>query len=350
MLARRDILIATILLAAFWALPLLAQDNLPAPPATMSAGDAATQEEEPPATTTATTPAYAPPNTSPLPMAASVAEGLQLDAAERIILDAVKDRSRNLTDSGLYVLLRRAIALPPLDAAHFDTLSTFNTEQLLTSPERFRGLPLRLAVRVYKVQEWTPGVEFRMQPRWPRERKIWCILGQDYTGKRPTRKDIVVLSVVDPRPLLGDPDKSEAGGTVALYSVGRYLELAGVFYKVYGAMSLGNSKVPPAMTNYPVVVAWQVGKSEAGPDSMQWMWTAATLSLAALIFLFFFFRHRAKQAKIANPRVGFRGYRPMREEEPPPPEHKPPADEADQEVDPALREAAERYRKEKRNG
>jgi len=328
-----------VLLAAI-ALPLAAQTGTAPAPA------AATQDESP-----ATTPAiaFSPPDTAPLPPSATVKEGLRYDEAEQAILAATKDHIGNISDSGLYVLLRRAVALPQLEGPRYKALSTINADELLDRPAAFRGTPVRLLVGVYKVQEWTSGAkgQFHISPRWPRERKIWWIGGTDYTGETPSRRRIVVLSVVDPRPLLGEPLKIDAEGA-AVYGVGRYLDMAAIFYKVYDDMSVGNEKSPPTKMSYPVFVAWQAQPTNTGSDPMQWMWIAGAVSLAALIGLFFFFRQKAKQAKISNPNVGFRNYRPLREAEPALTKEAPTVKE--EPVDPALREAVERFQKDQKNG
>lgn len=290
---------------------------------------------------------------SPLPTAKNLREGLKLDYAEQTILDATRDHTRNIVDNGLFVLLRRAAGLPELNERQFDAaLSQINYDSLMDHPDKYRAMPLKLNLRVYRVEKWTSGKQFRSSPRWPKDRPIWWIGGIDFTGKQPAKRDVVVLSIVDPTPLLraADPAGPNQAEGVYKYSVGRVLEVAGLFYKVYDAMSEGSENYPPRMMSYPVVVAWQVGgAAEASGGGTQWMLVAAAISLALLIGLFFYLRKNVKKVRNESGNVGFRNYRPLREVEagedtaaPEPP--------AEGDIDPALRDAAQRFKKEKNNG
>jgi hypothetical protein len=81
------------------------------------------------------------------------------------------------------------------------------------------------------------------------------------------------------------------------------------------------------------------------------MWLAALVSLAILAALFFVFRRRAGQIKKSTPNVGWGNYRPLRDAGATPSEKTSQADGPEvQQVDPALREAAEHFRKERGNG
>lgn len=282
-------------------------------------------------------------DTSPLPPAKSLREGLKFDAAEETILSAIYDRNRSISDGALYVLLRRALALPQLNERQYESeLSQISYDSLMDRPKQYRGTPIRLTVRVSRVDKWTPGKQFRPHARWPKGKPIWWIGGLDLTGKQPSKKDIILLSVVDPTPWLGQPDQPDGS-----YSVGRFLDVAGLFYKVYDDMSKGTEKYPSQLRSYPVIVAWQVGRGEVpGEGSGNWMWWAGAITMAIMIGLFFYFRRNASRIRRDTGTVGFRNYHPLRDvsaeegkgDQPP----------VDGEVDPALREAAERFKKEKK--
>lgn len=322
------------------------------PPGMAQSGPATAAEASPefddntPMTMPGTASASAP-DTAPLPRAANIREGLRLDWAESMILQGVRDDSSQFIDNGLYVLLRRAACLPELNQAQYDSLSHINTDELMDAPATYRARPLRLSMRVYKVDKKWPGADFPTSPRWPRDKPIWWVGGADFTSKR----QIIVLSLDDPSPVLGEPETTQDGGKVLMYPMGPRLEVAGLFYKVYQDMSVGGERNPPALMSYPVIVGWQVGRTSLPSGGIDYMWFAALVSLAILAALFFVFRRRASQAKKATPNVGWGDYRPLRDDAAAPSEKTSQADNPDvQQVDPALREAAERFRKERGNG
>ena len=197
-----------------------------------------------------------------LPPAGTVEAGLAFTADEMTILSAIRDRSSQLDEQGLFVLLSRAAALPQLSRQEFDKIAPAEIGRLLADPDAMRCRPMRLRLRVFKAEKWMPGLEIGKSPRWPADHPVWYLTGLDNTGSRPTKLPVIVLSAADPSAILGRPQRIGAGGEM-LYPTGPNIELAGVFYKVFTGPSIDQQKAasqsqPAPASDYPVVVCWQI--------------------------------------------------------------------------------------------
>ncbi|MFB3893131.1 MAG: hypothetical protein ACE15C_14030 [Phycisphaerae bacterium] len=283
----------------------------------------------------------------PLPPAQSVEDGLKYDQDEKEILAAVRDHTRQLTDSGLYVLLRRAASLPQLDAGSLASLNQISGTSLMNSPEKYRGEPLHMTMRVYKMRPWTPGVEFKFNDRWPKDKPIWWMAGLEGTYKNKDAKRIVVLSLVDPKLALGEEDKPGESGEY-IYNSGRQIDLAGIFYKTYSDQPASSQGTTAPMQDFPVIVAWQVERSGSIFGSTPWYWWVIFAGVSVLIVIgIVFFGNRLK-ASLRGGRGDrrFQSFRHKRVEE-----ARQAALLADEqkveEVDQALKEAAEQFKKDK---
>ena len=195
----------------------------------------------------------------PLPPARTIDEGLVLQADEQAILAAVRDRSQQLDEQALFVLLRRSAAMPHLTEEQFDSLARIPAGRLLAEPAKFRCEPMRLRLKVFMMKQWTPGREIGTSPYWPADRPVWFLTGFDYTGDTPSQTPLAVLSIVDPSEALGKPERIGQAGE-SIYLPGRNLDLAGIFYKAWTDMSVGSQKndEPAVLTEYPVIIAWQI--------------------------------------------------------------------------------------------
>jgi hypothetical protein len=196
------------------------------------------------------------------PPATSLAEGIAFTGDENIILSAVRDHSQQLDEQGLFVLLSQAAELPQLSRLDFDKLAQAEISQLLGTPEVFRGRPMRLRLRVFQAEKWTPGMEIGKSPRWASGKPVWYLTGLASVGDAQPGLPVIVLSAVDPSPVLGRPDRMGGGGEM-LYPSGRSIELAGLFYKVFAGLSIDQQRAsslsqPAAMSEYPVIVCWQI--------------------------------------------------------------------------------------------
>lgn len=286
---------------------------------------------------------------APLPPAATVQEGLRFDAEEKAILGGIKNGVPQLTDAGLFVLLRHAAIMPQVDGDQPGAPRPFDYYQLVDNPTRYVAEPVSVSLRVFKLAKLTSENGLDSSPRWPKDKPVWKLEGVDLTvvNKKVTKKPIILLSIQDPTPLIGEPDKGDT------YSgQGRLIEANALFYKVFRHESSGSENRPPEETNYPVLVVWQLApQSSMMGKAFPWVWTAAIASLTILIVLYFVLRKQTTRIKkdttSSGTRVGFGGYKPYRDIEEPKPVQPPPR--VDGEVDSELQAAAEQFRKERRD-
>jgi hypothetical protein len=310
----------------------------------------------PTATTTATTPA---PSTraaaslgpkGPLPKARTLQEGLRLTPEEQTILSAVDDRKNQLEEEGMFVMLRRAAGLPRLSPDELDTLGRPTTQWLKEHPDVFRQQPVRMTLIVFKVQNYTLDAKGIKTPWWPKDAPIWELHCLNAGSSAPALEPVIVLSVVDPMPALGKPEKVQPDGTMTWSLPGRTVEVAGVFYKNYAVLGVGEKDHAPEKWANPVIVAWQIdvhrGKEASGwADSKTAIWVGLFL---ILVFGWLYVRRRASRMRQSEGAGPPPRYRPLRHSMGQEQEEAPEATENAAEVDPELRSAVEKYRKDKR--
>ena len=275
---------------------------------------------------------------SPLATASNIQEGLKLTEMEKTILSDTRDRSRQLDEKGLYVMLRRTAALPLLNPRQLDSLNQLSLENILIAPETYRGLPTKLKLAVFTVQEWKPGKQLSISKWWPKGRSVWCIKGIDVSGKEPSKLPVLVLSVMNPLDKLPTPSREEED--VKVFATAPRVEMAGVFYKVFADPSVGSKTQESAMTDYPVLLVWQVLPAAPlltppaqSPYNSPIVWIGVLVLLAVL---FFYFRKAARQAKNAV-HVGTVEFHRTRVDDLL-------KEESHEEVDPDLKAAAEQFR------
>lgn len=233
----------------------------------------------------------------PLPTARTVDEGLMLQADEQAILAAVRDRSQQLDEQALFVLLRRSAAMPHLTEEQFDGLAQIPAGRLLAEPAKFRCEPMRLRLKVFMMKQWSPGREIGTSPYWPADRPVWFLAGFDYTAGTPSEKPLAVLSIVDPSEALGRPERIGQAGE-SIYLPGRNLDLAGIFYKAWTDMSVGSQKndEPAVLTEYPVIIAWQIKSSPPLISDQAKLAMGIVLATLALGASYLYLRRRTRPA------------------------------------------------------
>ncbi len=269
---------------------------------------------------------------------------LELDRREKLILSDVQDHSRQLDEPGLYLMLAKTARLGQLTDEQFRQLDQPAYRNLLKKPRRYRGMPIRMSVRAYAVKKLHAGAGGGLSPSryWPRDKTVWrmdCLHAPE--GQTRRKEPVRIFSVADPAEMLGEPDKIENGEMI--YSSGRRLALAGVFYKVYKG---GTRKDKQADSPVVVLLAWQFRSGSGG----LFMQTAShpiviTAIAAAVLLAGGYIIVRRRISRIRRAQTAQREYRPRRHE--PPPREQAPAPEDDN-IDPLLKEAVEDFQREAR--
>ncbi len=229
---------------------------------------------------------------SEIERAESVEQGLTFTEQEQQILDTVRDYSQQRDEPPLYLILRRAAALPELPDAELSALGAPSYADLLEYPSRYRARPLRMRVVPWSVRRLTAGKGLGRSSHWPTDRPVWEIHGIN-VGAGPELKEeepVILFSVVDPTPIFGEPDETAEGGRKIYYSQPP-IDAAGVFYKILTAESRAGDEL-----NYPVVAAWQLRRSAAdatpGTDMLQAL--VLMVVVALLLIMFFYMRRRSQ--------------------------------------------------------
>lgn len=84
--------------------------------------------------------------------AGSFTDALKLTELEAAALGDVADSSPQLAETAFYMMLSKAAAVAERTDQDLSLIDSPAPEQLLTNPKRWRGWPVRLGVRVYRLQ------------------------------------------------------------------------------------------------------------------------------------------------------------------------------------------------------
>lgn len=243
---------------------------------------------------------------------ATIAGRIVLTNVEKTVLDAVRDRTWQFDETGLYVMLGLAARAPELDLMQWHDLDRPAYANLLADPGRYRAKPLRAKVRVHYVSKLQSGAGLGFREFWPKDRPVWemdCIWTEE-----PHEKDkpVRVYSVVDPKPLIGDPDEVGPQNRWR-YERGRDIRIAALFYKVLMARQETGRKTRA----YPMMMAWQLSRTVPWRSVGQWD-SGGLSQLAPILILvivmvagFYFTRRRLARLRQADRRTP-RRYRPLR--------------------------------------
>jgi len=241
--------------------------------ALLAAAGAATAQAKPPsppqvdyvAPAVGAPPASAPAGAAPAAMsyAEQLARATALTKQERTVLDAVRDRVERLEETGFYVMLGVARRAPRLDETDWEQLDTVAYASLLADPNHYRARPLQMRLLALRVNKLVAGLSLTPTQFFPKGSEAWEIRGLCANSAYQDLKPVLVYSVADPSPALGQPDEVDNNGQ-RIYKDGREVRLAGLFYKIYRTMDEGTAKRPPQLRDYPVIMAWQVERAGAG--------------------------------------------------------------------------------------
>ena len=252
------------------------------------------------------------PASAPAPVG-SIADRIAPTAVERTVLDAVLDGTQQRFDeTGLYVMLGLAGRAPTLELIEWHELDRPAYGNLLADPAHYRAKPFRAKVRIFHVRKLQSGAGLGFNQFWPKDRPIWqidCIWTDEPNEKE---KPIIIYSVADPTPLIGQPDGVDAQNRQT-YGRGRDLRIAALFYKVtYERQGSGS-----AFRQYPVAMAWQLSRLVTWKGTGQWSTQSLTqlgLLLVLVILMgggFYYTRRRLAKLRKQN-KDSARTYRPLR--------------------------------------
>ncbi len=270
-------------------------------------------------------------------------DAISLSSAERIGLRTVRDRTETLDETALYIMLSRIAREAELSRGQLEKLPQPSHKNLLGHPEVFRGQVIRMTVQVAIVRKLVPGERIGSSKYWSKDRPVWRIEALNDSARYPGEEPLVVLSTVEPTSLRA-PDKAAPNGDKLYYHPGPKLTLAGIFYKVYRAQSLGDDRVVRGWRDYPVVLAWQVAGTAPAPESTSPIPIAILFTVIAMIAIFVGLKWRLK----GGPGKGYK-YRSrqvsMEDEQQ---RNGAPSQDEDDRVDPLLTSEVEQYNRERR--
>jgi hypothetical protein len=267
------------------------------------------------------------------------ADPIELSEAEKTALGAVRDRTKSLDETALYMMLASVAKLEKLSPQELESLSRPSVRNLLAHPHVYRAEAIELNVYVVIVRKLLPGKGLAYTPYWEKDRGVWRMDCLNAAARHPAHEPIVVLSTAEPS-FLRKPDETTPDGAKLYRGLGPKVRLAGVFYKVYTALSRGDETVGPLWREYPVVLAWQLFpiRESARPQDL------SSGIIMVIVFIgmalgFIVLRRGLKRSPA--PEYPYRPRRPIGAVE------TKGGRKEDDEVDPLLKEAADAYRKER---
>ena len=178
-------------------------------------------------------------------------EALELTDEEQLILSAVRDRSVYLDETAFYLLLNKAARIVERTDQRAGAIDHPAVENLLRYPQRYRGRPIRVKVRVYRVEKLTVGRDLSPSSYWAADRPIWKLSSQIPSPDDPAGGLVLAFSTVEPT-ALGNADRITESGD-RIYRNGRDVWFSGFSYKVWKRAD--TQGIP---RNYPVMVLWAV--------------------------------------------------------------------------------------------
>lgn len=281
-----------------------------------------------------------------------MADRVKVEDIEWTVLEATRDASKQLDDTGLYAALSvaaRARENIQLDPEEWQQLDRPAYRSLLAQPKRWRAQPLQLDVAVYSVREQKSGDGLNYSPFWPKDRKVWRIDGLVLGGEDPKLQPVIIFSVANPMALLGQGKPGNAANETE-FELGPPIRVAAVYYKIFTDRNRDGD-----VSLYPVVMAWQLDSVDEdlfgslGTGAPGGIWGYAALPgmlLAVVIAAFYLVKRQVTQSK--NRQATGPTYKPLRdlaEDDEKKPEQEP--DPVDEHVDPELARAVEQFRQER---
>ncbi len=270
------------------------------------------------------------------------ADAIKLTKAEATALADVADKSPQIDETAFYMMLAKAAAIAEL-ASPYDTLvDSPAAAQLLTNPQRWRGWPVRLQAIVYRIEKLQGRKHLSPSPHWSVNRPVWKLSG---TAMSDPNISIVAFSVVNP-PRRDQPDSIEtdnSGIEVQTFNNGTPVVYTGFSYKVWSTKDTEGR-----VQNYPVIIPWLIGlvipaDEASSPGSLGKLYQTVALGMALLIGYLFLKVYTRRLGK-ADPSLQ-RANRIESFDAEPGAETGRETGDAEPQIDPLLKAAAEQYAK-----
>jgi hypothetical protein len=196
----------------------------------------------------------------------SIADRLTITDMDRTVLDAVRDDTKQIDETGLYVglgIAARAAGNVQLDPQEWSQLDRPAYVSLLAEPKLWRARPLQATASIFRVTKLMSGEGLNYSDFWPKERTVWRMDGvlPGNNDQPDPERPIIILSVVNPAEFLGlgEPgtDKAEME-----YKRGPQIRVAAIFYKDLIDNERNDTDRNGAVRAYPVIMAWQLGRTD----------------------------------------------------------------------------------------
>jgi LPXTG-motif cell wall-anchored protein len=249
----------------------------------------------------------------------------EIDAAvalterDKQVLGNVKDGTRTVEEAGFYLMMTKVADLPSLVGEEWQRLDGPAPENLIKRTDRYRYMPLRFQMRVYRIYALSVAKgTITGGPYWPPERPIYAIHGETAPpkGQPGVALPIVVFSGELPEDL---PEPSLVDGSVTEYDQGPAYRVAGVFYKLIEELDTGvtddDGRTLHNLRRYPVLLAWQWEPQRASlpqTGANQVLSGIVILSVLLGVAIFILLKRRTKQYK-KNAPITFGDYEPLRD-------------------------------------
>ena len=284
--------------------------------------------------------AQADPEPPPAPSTGpSFQQARELTDKEATALAAVRDRVTQLDETAFYLMIRKADTLGRIQPQDLDAVDRPAPINLLHDPARYRGRPVRLALRVHRVQKLAGRNALTPSPYWAADRPVWRLDCVNPAADIPAEEPLVVFTPFEPAKL-PPPDKVlDDDEHLYFEQTNVRAEAAGFFYKVWKHEDLQEK-----VRMYPVMIAWSVEPAApAGGAPARQRTPAETLVILAVVPLIVLLAAFLIVKRYARRRSepSAREYRPIRREPLPAPPEEP------RDVDPELQRVAQEYQKEK---
>jgi len=209
----------------------------------------------------------------------ALTDALTLNQRERTVLADTQDGDSQLDEAAFYMLLSKAAGIAgvrPNDLGDLDRPAMAN---LLARPDRYRGWPVAISVRIMRVEQLRAPQDFTLPPGWSEDRHIWKIACNGLDAEAASPQPLLVFTTSRPRSL-PPAEKTGAAGE-AYYLRSNSFKIQGFFYKSHRAANNDGK-----LTDFPVVVAWSVDCAERPASSRPKGWWLGSIIGLAIIYLF----------------------------------------------------------------
>jgi len=262
-------------------------------------------------------------------------QALQLTEQETKALSSVRDGTGHLDEPAFYLLAHKAASVALLEQPPQMVMDQPAWQNLMRFPHRYRGWPMQAMLKIYRIEKLTVGEGLSPSPHWPADKCLWKMSGLDIMADEPANEPIVVFSVIEPEAFKksGTSDSRQVQ-----FPDGLIVEVTGFFYKRWRYEDLQGE-----VRSCPVVLAWNVSPMTSDVSTVllprrDWTGEIIAIVLATLLVAYLIVRRYVRRPK--HPST----YRAIFPDNEPSEGNGHEEDRQSHDVDPLLRQAAEKYR------